>query len=479
MAELHPDQRGLLRRSLLALVAALIAGAVAAATADASATVRFDRSHGLRVLSEQRLDSRLVALTVATPALDGAAGNPAVHGPAHVRILLPAGYATHPRRRYPVLYLLHGTSGGAADWTEFGRAEQTTAGRPLIVVMPDIALDGTGGGWCTDWFNGGAYGPPEWETFHIDQLIPWIDANLRTIASRDGRAIAGLSQGGFCSMSYAARHPDLFIAALSFSGAPDIAYDMATWVPSTAIINATETGLDHVPANSMFGPRTSEEINWADHDPATLAGNLRGIDLQLYTGNGQPGPLDTPPINPGAAAIETLVHADTLAFHDRLERLGIGSYFDDYGPGTHSWPYWARDLRQSIARVMADFTHPPAPSPKITYTIADARYSVFGWSVAMHRGAEEFSTLGDAWARGFKISGSGSATVQTPSFYRPRSRYRVTLRGRRIDRAEIVAAGPDGRLRIEVPLGPSNRHQEYTAAGRTAVYTTAVRIGAA
>ena len=61
---------------------------------------------------------------------------------------------------------------------------------------------------------------PRWETFHIDQLIPWIDHNLRTVADRRGRAIAGLSQGGFCSMSYAARHPDLFGVALSFSGAP-------------------------------------------------------------------------------------------------------------------------------------------------------------------------------------------------------------------------------------------------------------------
>ncbi len=124
-----------------------------------------------------------------------------------------------------MLYLLHGTSGGAADWTTVGGAEQTTAGLGLIVVMPDIALDDNGGGWCTNWYNGGRYGQPEWETFHIDQLIPWIDHNLRTVATRDGRAIAGLSQGGFCSMSYAARHPDMFETALAYSGAPDTAYD--------------------------------------------------------------------------------------------------------------------------------------------------------------------------------------------------------------------------------------------------------------
>ena len=45
--------------------------------------------------------------------------------------------------------------------------------------MPDIALDDGGGGWCTDWPGG-----PLWETFHIKQLIPWVDANLHTLATR-------------------------------------------------------------------------------------------------------------------------------------------------------------------------------------------------------------------------------------------------------------------------------------------------------
>ena len=85
-----------------------------------SARPAFRDGDGLRVLSEKQLDPRLLALTVSTPALDGQGSNPAVRGPANIRILLPSGYAQHPHRRYPVLYLLHGTSGGAADWTESG-----------------------------------------------------------------------------------------------------------------------------------------------------------------------------------------------------------------------------------------------------------------------------------------------------------------------------------------------------------------------
>lgn len=111
-----------------------------------------------------------------------------------VRVLLPTGYTQHPNVRYPVLYLFHGTSGRASDWVDQGNAEATTANRPLIVVMPDAGFNGDGGGWFTDWFDTStALGPSKWETFHIGRLVPWVDASLRTVAKRDGRAIAGLS----------------------------------------------------------------------------------------------------------------------------------------------------------------------------------------------------------------------------------------------------------------------------------------------
>ena len=278
------------------IAAALAAIALASAPAARAGLPSLHDAAGIHVTSERDLDSRLLALTVATDAMNA---------PANVRVLLPSDYSQHRRRRYPILYLLHGTSGGAADWTTIGGAEQTTAGKELIVVMPDIALSDGGGGWCSDWYNGGAYGLPRWETFHINQLIPWIDSNLRTIPDRDGRAIAGLSQGGFCSMSYAARHPDLFETALSFSGAPDTAYDGLAQLLVTPIIEATELFLDSRPADSIFGPRSNEEINWAAHDPTTLAQNLRDTNLFLYTGDGLPGPYDTPVPNPSAMVIES------------------------------------------------------------------------------------------------------------------------------------------------------------------------------
>ena len=193
--------------------------------------VTFHNGDGLTVTSVKQVNSRLVALVVKTQAIPD---------PLNVYILFPPDYATHPKKRFPVFYLLHGTSGTASDWTVKGDAQQVIGNRELITVMPDIAINDGGGGWCTDWPDGAQ----NWETFHIDQLIPWVDANLRTLATRAERAIAGLSQGGFCSLSYAARHPDLFSIALGYSGAPDIYYDPSARAGAKGVINATEVGLD-------------------------------------------------------------------------------------------------------------------------------------------------------------------------------------------------------------------------------------------
>ncbi len=220
-----------------------------------------------RVLESAQLSPRLTEFLMESAAL---------REPVHVLVLLPDGYAMNPQRRYPVLYLMHGGFGRPSDWIVFGDAEQITAGAPVIVVMPG---DGNGG-WCTDWYNGGRGGPPMWQTFHIRQLIPWVDDAFRTIADRAGRAIAGLSTGGFCAMSYAARHPDLFVWAGSFSGAVDITRNARV----AAVIGA-EAVADGGGPRDVFGSRAANQIAWRAPNPLDLAASLRGLVLYLATGN--------------------------------------------------------------------------------------------------------------------------------------------------------------------------------------------------
>jgi S-formylglutathione hydrolase FrmB len=447
-------------------LALLVVAVSALAIAPAAGAVQFRSGHGLTVASVKQVNPRLVTLTVKTAALPT---------PASIYILLPPRYAAHPRRHYPVFYLFDGTSGFASDWTHLGDAQQVIGNRELITVMPDITLNGNGGGWCSDWPNGAQ----RWETFHIGQLLPWIEANLRTIRQRSGRAIAGLSQGGFCSLSYAARHPDLFAIALGYSGAPDIYYDSDARAGAKVIINATEVGLTQVPPDTFFGDQTSDGINWAAHDPATLAENLRWTQMYMYWGNGQNGPFDSG-VNPGASSIEQAVWQDNNDFQKRLDALNIPAYFNDYGPGTHSWPYWKRDLQWSIPKIAFDFAHPqPIPNP-FTYTSAEDAYSVYGWQVITHRTAREFSTLTGRGRTGFSLAGSGSATVRTPASFQPGRRYRVRLSGDQTpDRMMLVRADASRRLTIEVPLGPANPYQQDTTqaqAAGTAVFTTRVAI---
>jgi S-formylglutathione hydrolase FrmB len=306
--------------------------AIAAAPARAA-------DQGIQLLSSQQLDSRLTDLTLSTSALKQ---------PTHVRVLMPAGY-DQSTDRYPVLYLLHGALADYRSWTDAGDAEAITAGAPVIVVMPD----GGQGGWYTNWVNRGAGGPPEWEHFHIDQLIPWIDDHYRTIAARDGRAIAGLSMGGFGAMSYAGRHPGLFDWAGSFSGAVDVIHNL----PVVGVIDL-EAFADGGLPDDQFGDRVLNAANWRAHDPWDLAQNLRGMTLEIDTGNGQPGPFDSS--RPYFDPVEQQVHEMSVSFHQRLLALGIPHIWDDYGPGTHTWPYWQRDLRQALPSVLATLS-PPLP----------------------------------------------------------------------------------------------------------------------
>jgi S-formylglutathione hydrolase FrmB len=313
--------------------------------------VEFHDVGRVHVVSEKRLDPQQLNVNILSPSLGR---------PVDVRILLPRHYNPAAARRYPVLYLFHGTSGRASDWVQLGGAAKTMADVPVITVMPDAGFDGNGGSWFTDWVDQTTpLGPSKWETFHIKDVLPWIDANLRTLQNRNGRAIAGLSQGGFGAMTYAARHPELFSSVASFSGAPEIARDPEVQAGAAGVIAATEMGLNGTSPDVIFGNAVTNRGNWLAHDPAQLVENLRFTSLHLWTATGLNGEYDPAP-NPGGTGIEALTHASTQRFHDHLVEAGIPSDYIDYTYGTHTWPYWTRDLQQYVPKMMRDFAHPKA-----------------------------------------------------------------------------------------------------------------------
>jgi S-formylglutathione hydrolase FrmB len=417
----------------------------------ANSGITLHYSSGVTVKSVKRIGTRQLSVQIVPAGLERQIG---------VQIILPVGYRQGAARRYPVLYLYPGTSGHSTDWTTVGDAIQTTRPYKLITVSSDMGFNGDGGGWFTNWVNRHTkLGKSQWETYDIHELIPWIDANLNTITARSGRAVAGLSQGGYGATELAAHDPDLFTMMLSFSGAPEIDRDPVVKAGATAIIDATMVGLNGVPQDSPFGDPVTDNINWEGHDPAYYVNNLRGVKLWFSTADGLPGKYDDPVTNPtgtlAAGGIESLTHVSTDTFIGHLRQAHIPFHDNDYGHGTHTWPYWARDLRTSIKVLMKRFHH-AAPRPAvIDYKTISQSWSQWSWQVHLKRKArQEFSELSHATVHGFRIEGSGTATIFTPKMLAPASYYKVRIGSAK---PKTLITNLFGQLKVVVPLGKSAR----------------------
>lgn len=147
--------------------------------------------------------------------------SPATHTDRRMSIYTPAGYEDG-RRRYPVLYLLHGMGGDENAWLELGRASQILDNmiasgevEPMIVVMPNgnVAMQGAPGetrmGFAQPIFNL----PKTMDgTFEISfpEIVTYVDRHFRTKSAKPWRAIAGLSMGGFHSLHISKQYPMMF-----------------------------------------------------------------------------------------------------------------------------------------------------------------------------------------------------------------------------------------------------------------------------
>ncbi len=135
-----------------------------------------------------------------------------------IKVYLPPQYRSHQtsKARYPVVYNLHG--GGGSPERQWGRVGATLAEamenkrvRPMIYVFAE--------GLGNTLFVNTAGTKLQVETTVINELIPFIDANYRTIAAREGRAIDGFSMGGFGALHFAFKYPELFSSVTAYGGA--------------------------------------------------------------------------------------------------------------------------------------------------------------------------------------------------------------------------------------------------------------------
>lgn len=369
-----------------------------------------------------------------------------------VCIYLPPGYM-RSGLRYPVLYLLHGGGGDQAAWVSLGGIKKMIdelvrkdPRNALIVVMPD--------GRDAQWYD--SYDRTILnERYVLDHVMPYVERHFRTIADRRGRAIAGLSNGGYGAMHYAAKAPDRFVAAGSMSGN----------------VGGRSFGGLGTPA-FPGGPAFQEAgTYYYGNVPAELASNLDGIDLVINWGASCSSDAS---IDLCATwAFEQSFRLDNQYLRDRLDAVGHRgglTYSED--EGGHAWRWWPKWLKEKHLPVFYKHLAKPQPAghrvvasrPRFPFrfrSIAPA-FSVYGYDVTVARDASEFLDLENVGPGGFTIRGSGRATVVTPSLYRPGRLYTVSGLGG----PARVRADRAGRLRVVVDLGPSHTSEQYSAQGR-------------
>ena len=286
---------------------------------------------GAEVVATTQVTDRQVDLTVRSQALGGREVN--------VRLLTPDGWDPDDRsQHWPTLWLLHGCCGDYTSWTELTDVADIPELRDVLVVMPEAGWNG----WYTDWWNQGEGTGDDWETFHTDELRYLLQHDYGAYGRR---AVAGLSMGGQGALMYAARHPGMFAAAASYSGS---VHPLDTQESIDRLMGFfAHDGND--PTNVWGDPVAQRQI-WQAHDPYYLAQQLKRIPIYLSSGNGYAGPFDPPE---AYSALEADFYHQNLALAQRMQDLGATRLETSfYGPGTHGWAYWERELHASLPMLL-------------------------------------------------------------------------------------------------------------------------------
>jgi S-formylglutathione hydrolase FrmB len=223
-------------------------------------------------------------------------------------VVLPDDYARGNRaQRFPVIYVLHGSGGSYADWTSNTRIGKLADRYHVVLVMPD--------GGHESWYIDSPYDKrSRYETYVGSEVVSYIDTHFRTIATRDARAITGLSMGGFGALRIALDRRDTFGAAGSISGAVD---------PRNC---EDEPGIADV-----FGDPERHASFWNSNAIVDSAQDFEHAHIALT-------------IDCGVS--DSFVQSNRT-LHDKLVELGVPHDYAER-PGGHDWSYWSNSIRYQV-----------------------------------------------------------------------------------------------------------------------------------
>ncbi|MET0646309.1 MAG: alpha/beta hydrolase family protein [Pyrinomonadaceae bacterium] len=250
-----------------------------------------------------------------------------IGAPLPYNVILPADYKSDAskNRRYAVIYLLHGLMGSADNWvSDRARLADHAAQYPFIIVAPEGR---------NAWYTDSATVPAEkFESYFVRELIPDVDRRFRTLASREGRAVAGLSMGGYGSLKFGLKHPGLFAFAGSLSGA----LGAAAWLPDEKMLAFVRPSIARV-----YGP-----ANEPDNE------TRRANDIYRIVRELTPEQTKALPFLYLDCGTEDFLIGDNRNFSALLIEKKVPHEFRQL-PGGHDWPYWERQVRE-VLRLAAE-----------------------------------------------------------------------------------------------------------------------------
>lgn len=238
--------------------------------------------------------------------------SPALEKAIAADIILPE---TDVKGPFAVFYLLHGLSDDHTIWHRRTSIERYVQDLPLIVVMPD-----GGRGFYCDGIEGA-----KWETSIVRDLVNYVDKIFPTKANRTGRAIGGLSMGGYGAVKLAMKYPDLFCSANSHSGAVAFGH--------YPLIAEKDADTWHASFTAEFKRVVGEHPEGGPDDIFALAEKL---------------PVEKrPAVRIDCGKDDFLIEANRAA-HAHLEKIGYAHEYAEF-PGSHEWSYWDVHVQEALA----------------------------------------------------------------------------------------------------------------------------------
>jgi putative tributyrin esterase len=232
-------------------------------------------------------------------------------------VILPPDYRTSSATRYPVLYLLHGFGGHYSDWVTRTNLADYAAQYRMIVVTPE-----GNNGWYTD---SAGVATDKYESYVLKELIPDVQKRYRAIEARYGRAVAGLSMGGYGALKFGLKSPDTFVFVGSLSGA----LAAAAWTEDD--LKNLKSIRDSVFA--VFGPVASETRKANDIYEIT-----RGLSAARVAGL---------PYFYLDCGTEDFLASSNQQFAALLREKKIPHEYREL-PGDHNWAYWDQQVPEVL-----------------------------------------------------------------------------------------------------------------------------------